>query len=145
MTFEMSEELLKGWRVLVVDDEPDSIEVASTLLEYCGAEVHTANNGRDGLEKINLSHPHFVISDLSMPEMSGWEMIREIKGNRATLDIPVIALTAHAMDGDRRRAIEVGFHNHLTKPLRPESFVNDLLVLLMDVPEIAEKLNFNKK
>ena len=72
----MTDLSLKGWRVLVVDDEPDSLEVASMLLEMCDAEVLTAENGRDGLEMAKLHRPHFIISDLSMPEMTGWEMLQ---------------------------------------------------------------------
>lgn len=140
MTFTITPELLKGWTVLVVDDEPDSQFVAQTLLEMCGATVVTANNGREGLEAAKRVRPNFIISDLSMPEMSGWQMLHAIKLNLATRDTPVIALTAHAMQGDRKRAIEVGFHNYLTKPLMPETFIHDLLVLLIDVPDLAHRL-----
>lgn len=138
--YEMTPELLAGWLVVVVDDEPDSLFVAQTLLEMCGAEVHSASNGRDGFEMVKQVRPQFVISDLSMPEMSGWQMLHAIKNNFGTRDMAVIALTAHAMPGDRVRAMEVGFHNYLTKPLRPETFINDLLRLLIDIPEIAERL-----
>jgi CheY-like chemotaxis protein len=136
----MSPELLKGWKVVVVDDEPDSLFVAQTLLEMCGATVYAGSNGKQGLELMRSVKPDFVISDLSMPEMSGWQMLRAIKANRSTSDLPVVALTAHAMPGDRARAIEVGFHNYLTKPLMPETFINDLLRLLIDIPELALRL-----
>jgi len=140
MIFKISPELLVGWKVLVVDDEPDSIEVAKTLLELCGAEVMTANNGQDGFEKAKEQRPHFIVSDLSMPELSGWQMIEKLKLELSTTEIPVIALTAHAMDGDRNRAIAAGFHNFLTKPLEPETFVTDLLGLLVDIPDLAKRL-----
>lgn len=140
MQFEISDNLLLGWNVLVVDDEPDSILVARTLLEMCGANVVTAINGRLGFEAAKRLRPSFIISDLSMPEMSGWQMLYNLKDNLATRDIPVVALTAHAMEGDRQRAMEVGFHNYLVKPLQPETFINDLLRLLVDIPEIAQKL-----
>jgi CheY-like chemotaxis protein len=140
MHFEMSPDLLAGWKVLVVDDEADSQFVAQTLLEMCGATVVTANNGREGVDSAKKHRPNFIISDLSMPEMSGWQMLHRLKHELATRDIPVIALTAHAMQGDRSRAIEVGFHNYLVKPLNPESFISDLLRLLIDVPELAIKL-----
>lgn len=137
MALSISPELLKGWKVVVVDDEADSMLVASTLLEMYGAEVITAENGREALPLIRRSQPRFVVSDLTMPEMSGWEMVRELKKERATMDIPIIALTAHALEGDRVKAIEAGFHNHLTKPLRPETFIADLLRLLIDIPNLA--------
>ncbi len=140
MDYIITPDLLAGWTVLVVDDEPDSLFVAQTLLEMCGAKVHAAFNGKQGYDLIGRVRPDFVLSDLSMPEMSGWQMLHAIKNNYATRDLPVIALTAHAMPGDRTRAIEVGFHNYLTKPLRPETFINDLLRLLIDVPAIAMRL-----
>lgn len=139
-TFEISPQLLRGWKVLVVDDEPDSLLVAQTLLERCGADVSVGTNGQEGYEMAQKLRPHFIISDLSMPVMSGWQLIYHLKDNLSTRDIPVIALTAHAMRGDRQRAMEVGFHNYLVKPLQPETFINDLLRLLIDIPDIAEKL-----
>lgn len=129
--------VLDGLTIVVVDDEVDSQEVAATLLEMCGANVITADNGQEGLEVIRKSRPVFVISDLSMPVMSGWEMLHQLKKDRVTLDIPVVALTAHAMTGDRERAIMAGFHNYLTKPLSPENFIRDLLNVVMDIPAIA--------
>lgn len=119
--------VLQGQKILVIDDEPDSLEVASLLLEMYDAQVITAANGREGLELAKRHHPVFIISDLSMPEMSGWEMIDELKKDRTTIAVPVIALTAHAMEGDRNRAIAAGFHNYLSKPLNPETFIHDLL------------------
>jgi len=137
-------ELLKGWKVLVVDDEPDSLDVAKTLLEMYGAQVDSAINGLIGLQRAREGTPHFIICDLSMPEMNGWEMVRELKKDRTTAEIPIIALTAHAMEGDRERAIAAGFHNYLSKPLNPYNFVTDLLHLLMDIPATAAILQKNE-
>ncbi len=134
-------QLLQGQKILVVEDEPDSLEVAQILLEMYGAVVLTAANGREGLEQARKQRPKFIISDLSMPEMSGWEMVHILKNDRATMDIPVIALTAHAMTGDRERALAAGFHNYLSKPLRPETFINDLLKLIADTPAVADVLS----
>jgi CheY-like chemotaxis protein len=126
--------ILRGRVVVVVDDEPDSLEVAQELLEMYDVVVITAANGKEGLEKTIQHRPAFVISDLSMPEMSGWEMLHALKTDRTTSEIPVIALTAHAMVGDRARAIAAGFHNCLTKPLQPETFINDLIKIVIDIP-----------
>ena len=132
--------ILQNWNVLVVDDEPDSLEVAFRLLKHYGANVTTANNGQEALDAVKGMHPTLVISDLSMPVLDGWGLIYELKNNRATTDIPTIALTAHAMSGDRERAISAGFHNYLIKPLTPSTFMNDLLTLLVEIPEFAESL-----
>ena len=135
---ELNADILKGQKVLVVDDEPDSLMVAATLLEMYDVDVVTATNGKAGLEVAKKERPIFIISDLSMPEMSGWQMLSHLKKDRTTLDIPVVALTARAMAGDRNRAIAAGFHNYLTKPLVPASFINDLLKVVMDTPVIIE-------
>lgn len=137
MPIEIRRDLLKGWNILVVEDEPDSLEVAERILRFYGATVYTAANGREGLEAARKVHPKFIISDLSMPVMDGWEMLFELKQDRSTTDIPVIALTAHAMKGDRERAIVAGFHNYLTKPLTPATFMRDLLILLDNIPDIS--------
>jgi len=75
-----------------------------------------------------------------MPVMDGWGFIHALKQDRALEEIPAIALTAHAMIGDRERAVSAGFHNYLTKPLTADTFIYDLLKLLMDIPELAEHL-----
>src|SRR5262245_11432663 len=123
MTQEISKKILKGWDVVVVDDDPMSLTVASTILSHYGALVHKAINGHEGLNVIRLVQPKFVISDLSMPVMDGWQMIAELNKDRTMTHIPVIALTAHAMLGDRQKAIAAGFHNYLTKPLTPATFI----------------------
>ena len=134
--------VLHGWTVLVIDDEPDSAEVASMLLQMYGATVVVANNGREGLEMIKKHRPRFVITDLTMPDMNGWEMTAALKlGDRGVAEIPVVALTAHARSGDRSRALDMGFHNYLTKPLEPETFVTQLLELLVDdMPDLKQLL-----
>ena len=131
------ETLLKGMKILVIDDEPDSLEVAMTLLEMYDALVFTAADGLEGLAKAKEHQPVFIISDLSMPVMSGWEMLTELRNDTLTMNIPVIALTAHAMQGDRNRALAAGFHNYLIKPLRPQTFIKDLLNVVMDIPAVV--------
>jgi CheY-like chemotaxis protein len=134
---------LQGWKVAVIDDEHDSLEVVGTILEMHGAAVETADNGRDGLDLISRIRPDLIISDLSMPGLSGWELVDALKqGERSLADIPVIALTAHAMEHDRRRAIASGFHNFISKPLQPETFVQQVISLLaVDHPELQGFLN----
>jgi CheY-like chemotaxis protein len=139
--FDVPDDLLDNWCVVVIDDEPDSLEVAEIILDAYGADVHTGCNGLEGLELVRRIRPRFVISDISMPEMDGWGFIHELKNDPALMDIPAIALTAHAMVGDRERAIAAGFHNYLTKPLTADTFIYDLMKLLIDIPELSEHLN----
>lgn len=126
---------------MVLEDEQDSLEVAEIILNEYGAIVHTASNGKEGLEIVRRVKPRFVISDLSMPIMDGWGFISHMKADTGLSQIPVIALTAHAMVGDRERAIAAGFHNYLTKPLTVDTFMADLVGLLIDIPSLAESLN----
>jgi two-component system cell cycle response regulator len=137
----LSPTTLKGWKILVVDDEIDSLDVAAMLFGYYGAEVMQATTGKAGLQLAREHTPMFILSDLSMPNMSGWDLITALKTNPATASIPVIALTAHAMPGDRDNAMSSGFHNYITKPLNPETFVKDTLTMLQDIPTIAAALN----
>ena len=138
---QIPDDLLAGWDVVVLDDEEDSLEVAEIILMEYGATVHTAINGVEGLETVRDAMPRFVISDLSMPEMDGWGFISNMKKDPILSSIPVIALTAHAMVGDRERAVSAGFHNYLTKPLTVDTFMADLVKLLIDIPELVEHLN----
>lgn len=133
-------DLLQGWDIVVMDDEPDSLEVARYILDFYGANVHTATNGKEGVELVKKVKPRFVISDLSMPEMDGWEFLSALKSAVNLQDIPVIALTAHAMKGDRERAMAAGFQNYITKPLTANTFMDQLLVLMLEIPQLSEYL-----
>lgn len=136
----IARDILKGWNVLVVDDELDSQEVAKRLLKRYGATVYTADNGLEALDVLKTIHPIFILSDISMPELDGWGLIYELQQDRATAEIPIFALTAHAMRGDRERAMAVGFFNYLTKPLTPATFMENLLNIMRTVPQLEEKL-----
>jgi CheY-like chemotaxis protein len=138
----LPQETLKGWIVLVVDDDPDSLNIVEALTTYYGANTHIAINGHQGLELARQLRPTIIITDLSMPVMDGWKMIEKLKNDRTTAEIPIIALTAHAMIGDRERAIAAGCHNYLSKPLMPDTFINDLLALLVEIPQLAGKLTW---
>jgi CheY-like chemotaxis protein len=143
MTTKINRDILKDWVIVVVDDEPDSLEVATRILKFYGANVHTAVNGQMALEVALDVMPRFVLTDLSMPVLDGWGLLFELKQNRRTIDIPVFALTAHAMVGDRERAIAAGFHNYLTKPLTPATFMTDMIHLIEGVPGLAQFLAFS--
>lgn len=138
---EIPRDYLSGWDIVVIDDEEDSAEVAEIILLTYGAEVYVASNGKEGLGLVQEVKPRLIICDLSMPVMDGWGFITKIKKDRALADIPVIALTAHAMVGDREKAIASGFHNYLTKPLTVKTFMGDLIALLVDIPSLTQYLN----
>jgi two-component system cell cycle response regulator DivK len=133
-------DLLEGWDILVIDDEPDSLEVVSAMLEFYGATVQRATNGREGLEMIRASKPKLVISDISMPLLDGWGLIAILLKEGLTTEMPVVALTAHAMRGDRERVLAAGFHSYMSKPLTPQNFIRDFVSLLKDSPAFADQL-----
>jgi len=136
---ELPRTLFNGWNIVVIDDEEDSLMVIQVILTEYGANVHTASDGEEGLKLIRV-RPRFVISDLSMPVLDGWGVVHTMKLDPALKDIPAIALTAHAMVGDRERAVAAGFHNYLTKPLTVDTFIHDVMKLLVDIPVLAEQL-----
>lgn len=132
-------DLLSNWDVLVVEDDPNSLEIAQFILKAYGATVYTAENGADALAQLKVCEPQFILCDLSMPVMDGWELIKILKKDRELSQIPVFALTAHAMIGDREKALLAGFHNYMTKPFSVKTFIGNLVVLLEGVPEFNLK------
>lgn len=115
-----------NWVVLVVDDEPDNIGVAEKILSFYGATVHVAHDGLEGLHLLETVTPTFILLDLSMPNMDGWEMLKEVRKDLRWLHVPVIALTAHAMAGDRDRVMDAGFDDYIAKPFHLTSFLEDI-------------------
>ncbi|MCQ3937669.1 MAG: response regulator [Chloroflexi bacterium] len=104
-------------RVLIVEDNMDTYELVKFILEKSGYDTFLAMNGRDGVNAASKQKPDLIIMDLQMPEMDGWTATRLIKGNIHTADIPLIALTAHALPGDRQRAMDSGCDEYITKPM----------------------------
>jgi CheY-like chemotaxis protein len=130
---------LQGWKVLIVDDQVDNLGVAEATLIFSGATVLTAGNGLQGMQIIEQqSDIRLILLDLSMPEMDGWEMFKKLRQNPATATIPVIALTAHAMDGDYERVMQAGFNGYIPKPFSVATLVINILDILKN-PEKEEK------
>lgn len=125
---------INDWTVLIVDDEPDNLGVAQKVLTFNGAEVHIARNGVEGLAVLDKLKPTFILLDLSMPEMDGWEMFAKARSLDAMSDVPIIALTAHAMAGDKERVIEAGFDGYIPKPFRIDSFLQEIHQCLDNFP-----------
>jgi len=115
---------VRGLQILLVDDERDVREVLPTVFEQLGARVRTAASAREALEDLSREETDVVIADIGMPEMDGYELIRKIRDLEGEVrDVPAIALTAYAADGDRRRALEAGYQLHLAKPVEPHLLV----------------------
>ncbi len=104
--------------ILIVDDEPDLVEMLSFHLKKKGYETHVAYNGRDAWEKLNFVHPDLLILDLMMPEIDGWEVCRLVRRheNPEIRSIPILILSARALPEDRIRGLELGADDYVTKP-----------------------------
>jgi CheY-like chemotaxis protein len=124
---------LAGIRVLVVDDEVDTLELVSVVLRYAGAEVFTADSAASALEMVKETRPDILVSDIGMPQKDGVSLISELRALAGTPDrnIRAVALSAYAADEDRDRSIAAGFNCHLTKPVEPD-------VLITAVARLAE-------
>lgn len=109
-------------RVLIVEDNLDNFELVRFILTRAGYAVLSASNGLDGVEMARRELPDLVLMDLSMPEMDGWDAARRLKADALTRKIPVLALTAHTLPGDRKRAIEAGCDGYISKPINVSSF-----------------------
>jgi len=112
---------LNGTRLLLVEDNLINQEVARSLLERQGATIITAGNGREAMECLARSAVDFdaVLMDLQMPEMSGYEATRAIRAQPRFATLPIIAMTADAMTGDREKCLEAGMNDHVAKPIDP--------------------------
>ena len=115
-----------GQTLLLVEDNEDNRIIYSTVLRHVGYEVVEA---LDGLQAIALARsvmPDLILMDISIPEVDGWEATRILRQDPATRDIPIIALTAHALADDRERAQTVGFTSYLAKPVEPRAVVAEV-------------------
>ncbi|MBV2234720.1 MAG: response regulator [Sterolibacterium sp.] len=114
-------------RVLLVDDVELNRTVALAFLEDTGVQVDIAVHGRDAVEKILNNTYDLVLMDIQMPEMDGLTAAREVRKHQRLRELPIIAMTAHAMEGDRQRSLEAGMQDHLTKPINPDTLYQALL------------------
>ena len=104
-------------KILIVEDNEDNRDSLSRRLQRRGFEVVMARDGKEGVRIAQSEKPDIILMDMNMPELDGWEATRLIKSAPETQAIPVIALTAHAMSGDRDRALGVGCADYHTKPV----------------------------
>ena len=104
-------------KILLVEDNEMNRDMLSRRLERKGYEVAIAVDGQAGVDMASSENPDIILMDLSLPVIDGWEATRRIKADAATQNIPVIALTAHAMSGDEQKAREAGCDDYDTKPV----------------------------
>ena len=117
-------------RILVVDDNEDNRDSLSRRLQRRGFEVLLAPDGQAGVASAKADQPDLVLMDMNMPGVDGWEATRQIRAEPTLAGVPVIALTAHAMSGDRERALEAGCNDYHTKPVEFPKLVAQIDTLL---------------
>ena len=117
-------------QVLLVDDYADAREMYTEYLEFSGFEVVQAANGIEALQRAIESGPDIILMDLSLPVMDGWEATRRLKADERTADIPVVALTGHALAGISEGAKKAGCDAFVTKPCLPEDLVIEIRKVL---------------
>lgn len=117
-------------KILLVEDNEMNRDMLSRRLIRNGYEVSLAVDGQQATDMALSERPDLILMDLSLPGIDGWEATRRIKANDATRRIPVIALTAHAMAGDRERAMEVGCEDYDTKPVEISRLLGKITALL---------------
>jgi CheY-like chemotaxis protein len=127
----LADPTLAGKKVLVVDDDIRNIFALTSLLEHHQMQVVYAENGKDGIDILsNTSDINVVLMDVMMPEMDGYETMRAIRKRAKFKSLPIIALTAKAMKGDREKSIEAGASDYIAKPVDTEQLLSLLRVWL---------------
>ena len=127
MLFRSGEEMTK---VLLVEDNEMNRDMLSRRLIRRGFEVIFAVDGKQGVDAARREKPDIILMDMSLPVMDGWEATRCVKADDATRNVPVIGLTAHAMSGDREKAIEAGCDDYDTKPVELDRLIAKIERLL---------------
>jgi two-component system cell cycle response regulator DivK len=127
--------------VLVVDDYTDAREMYADFLVFSGFRVAEARDGSEALEKALEIGPDIILMDLSLPGLDGWEATRRLKQDPRTRDIPIVALTGHALAGDRATALKAGCDSFITKPCLPADLVVEIRRMLggRTGPDVANR------
>jgi CheY-like chemotaxis protein len=134
--------LFRDARVLLAEDHPINQRVATEILESAGIAVHTAVNGQEALNALRRSRFDLVLMDIQMPVLDGFEATRRLRQELDLKDLPVIAMTAHAMSGDRDKCLRAGMNDYLSKPIgREELFTVLRRYLRVRKPVAPERLD----
>lgn len=117
-------------RILVVEDNPANLELMTYVLKAFGHQTSVAMDGREAVEQLARERPDLILCDVHLPTMDGYEVVRRVKLDPALKSLPVVAVTALAMVGDREKVLAAGFDGYISKPIDPESFVSQVEAFL---------------
>jgi PAS domain S-box-containing protein len=118
---------IRGAKALLVEDNLINQQVGRELLERAGLIVEVASNGREAVEAVAAKEYDLVLMDIQMPDMDGYQAAKAIRASGRRTELPIVAMTAHAMVGDREKSLEAGMNDHITKPIDPKALVDTLL------------------
>lgn len=111
---------------LVIEDTADNIELICFILEQSGYRTITAETGQDGIDMALKKRPDFIILDIQLPDMDGYEVLRQIRGSEIDGTIPIIAMTSYAMSGDREKLLAAGCDGYIEKPIDPKRVIEQI-------------------
>jgi len=115
-----------GSHILVIEDNPPNLELMTYLLQAFGHTTIAAHDGEEGIAAALRSQPDLILCDLALPKLDGYGVARRLKAEPRLRDVPLIAVTASAMVGDRDKVIATGFDGYISKPITPETFVSEI-------------------
>jgi len=127
-------------KILVIEDNEMNRDMLTRRLERRGYDVIVSADGEEGISKVQSDRPDLVLMDMDLPILNGWEATRRLKAAKETQAIPIIALTAHAMAGDREKALEAGCDDYDTKPVEFARLVNKIEAQLAK-PEVDKEVS----
>ena len=115
-----------GIRVLVIEDNPTNLELMTYLLTAFGHTAISARGGEDGIKLALSERPDLILCDIHLPDIDGFQIVRRLKQAPELKRVPIVAVTASAMAGDREQVLGAGFDGYMSKPIVPETFVQDV-------------------
>jgi two-component system CheB/CheR fusion protein len=121
-------------RVLVIEDNRDAADMLRRLLQHNGYEATVAYSGDQGIEEAQKTRPQVVLCDIGLPQMDGYAVASALRSNPVTAECILVAITGYGQDEDRKRALNAGFHHHLTKPVDPRGLVTLLRSMCAEAP-----------
>ncbi len=124
-------------RILIIEDNSTNLELMEYLLKYSGHKVLAAMDGEAGLDLAQRESPELIICDIQIPKLDGFGVARHLKADARLRHIPLVAITAFAMVGDRERMLAGGFDGYVSKPIDPQAFVGQMEAFLNPSPSTA--------
>ncbi|MHB8137384.1 MAG: response regulator [Smithellaceae bacterium] len=116
---------MKG-NILVIEDNEQNLYLVRFILEKNGYQVHAAMDGRTGIDMADQLKPDLILLDIQLPVMDGYAVAQNLRANPQLSSIPIVAVTSHAMVGDRDKAIAAGCNGYIEKPINPDTFISEV-------------------